>query len=58
MSKQCSYSYSYRSCVKKILEHDDNPSRCMVLMISELVSDVTRGSCDITDRSHDHNEVK
>jgi len=30
----------------------------MVLMISELVCDVTRGLCDPTDGSHDHNEVQ
>ena len=38
---------SLRSCIKKILEHDDNPARCVVLVVSEVVIDGT----------DDHDEV-
>jgi len=45
------HNYNDRSCIKKILEHDDNSMKSMVLVITEICScdDVTDGSCDQTD---------
>ena len=39
-----------RSCIKKILERDDSPTKSMVLVITEICShdndDIIDGSCD------------